>query len=359
MLDGRLRGDAGDLSFIRITLLIHGSLLALLGAWTLGVTLAQPGGLFTGGFLVVVPGFLGLVLLLAVAPRALQRTGWAFAGLATAIVLGIVQGVGDVGLTALGSNYGEALLYVVVWLAVVAPAALLAAFEADRRWSLIAAAGIVLWGLASSIAEGLPPANGGMLAGVLAGLGLLLPAAGVGGALTDGITVPPRGNLLAWRWGRGPVELSGWWLAGLVVLVLSWRLGGWFWGIPLWVVALALVVGPALLAWRRTPLRAALVSLLLAVGFVPLGRCVTWSATDVGGGRIPTGTDPAVLAFMGFHGPGNSAGYGLFGTQGGIHCPGVLETAAILWLGVLLAVTLWPGRGPVSTRPTSTATRDL
>ncbi|HWH09380.1 MAG TPA: hypothetical protein VNX21_09280, partial [Candidatus Thermoplasmatota archaeon] len=94
--------------------------------------------------------------------------------------------------------------------------------------------------------------------------------------------------------------------AGAALLLLSFLLGGqllvFF---PLWPLALAALVVPALARWRAAPGAAALVLGVLAAGALPLGTCsfASWSDAVPPGGQPPPRDAPVQLHEVGTRGP--------------------------------------------------------
>lgn len=132
-------------------------------------------------------------------------------------------------------------------------------------------------------------------------------------------------------------------LGGTTLLALSWLLGGNLLFLPLWPLAIALLVVPPLAAWRTAAAGAALVGAVALAGLVPIGTCTydPWSDAEIPGRAADADARPelATLGEAGVHGPSWSSGDGFGGYA--VACPGHVVALGGAWDVALVAAAIF------------------
>lgn len=136
--------------------------------------------------------------------------------------------------------------------------------------------------------------------------------------------------------------------AGVALLALSWLVGGHLFFLPVWPLALALLVVPPLARWKAWPAGAVVVASVALVGAFPAGVCTAdpWSDAIVPG-QAPDADarlELVTLAEAGGIGPNWQSGGGFTGLR--VSCPLPVVALGTAWIGALVVAALVAARRP-------------
>lgn len=313
--------------------------------------------LFLAGLLAVVAG-------LVVASRREPASSWAGAGVAAALLLGLLSALLH-SMESILEGFGGAILPVTFvhglrWAGFVVPPFLALSLEdAPRRPILLqglGAATVLLAALPFLLADlaiqggffhALPLDRFRWLGGTLPYIvpQVLGELALVAGIAWSAVRVDAR-----WRF-----DLAAWWhpvdakpvlAVGAFLLALTWVWGGNLLVVPFWPVPLLVLAAPLLHRALSPPFevdapRIALAVLLL-VGLVPVGSggaCTAHHWTDTGDTHTAT-TTVHILELAG-HGPRWASGGGFEVTE--VDCAPWLDALALLWVAGLAGASWWAG----------------
>lgn len=156
--------------------------------------------------------------------------------------------------------------------------------------------------------------------------------------------------------GLGPAPRIASIALGVVLLAIAWLAGGSFAFIPIWPLAFALILLPALLRWRAWPMGAVVVAAIALAGGVPAGVCTAHPWSDAVGpdGESLTPAYPRVVTLVGAvgNGPDWSASNGFSGLR--VECPTSVLALGAGWALVLTtaaSIVAWGRRAPPHSLP--------
>lgn len=213
---------------------------------------------------------------------------------------------------------------------------------ARRDWppAPLALGGLLLHmvGLAAMLSSRGPPGEGPRWPEVVAAAGALATAAGL---LAFALRARTEAARPLARGGRYALVA-----AGAVLLALSWLVGGHLLFVPVWPLAVLLLVAPPLARWRAWPAGAVVVGSLALGGALPAGVCTAdpWSDAVVPGvaADADARAELVTLAEVGGSGPRWSSGGGFTGLR--VTCPLPVVAFGGGWALALVAASGWAAR---------------